>query len=147
MMIPAWLRYGAAAALAGIAVGLAQGWRYGERMAVLEAKISDQRAEVARQQALESAASLADLETSIRNIRAAADGYQAQQSILAPRIDALTREIKNAPRPLPADCRPDDFRVRNLRAAVDAANKAGGPPSAGQPAGRAVSAGAVPRRR
>lgn len=42
-MIPAWLRYGAVAALAGIAVGLAQGWRYGERMAALERDWNEER--------------------------------------------------------------------------------------------------------
>ncbi|GAA0504812.1 DUF2514 family protein [Pigmentiphaga daeguensis] len=43
-MIPAWLRYGAVAALAGIAVGVAQGWRYGERIAALERDWSKERA-------------------------------------------------------------------------------------------------------
>ncbi|MPS30039.1 MAG: hypothetical protein E2576_14230 [Alcaligenaceae bacterium] len=36
IVMPAWVRYGAVAAVAGIAVGLAQDWRYGERIAALE---------------------------------------------------------------------------------------------------------------
>ncbi|MDH2239058.1 hypothetical protein N5K27_22375 [Pigmentiphaga sp. GD03639] len=140
-MIPAWLRYGTATALGGVLVWFAVAQ---PQIAALERDLARQQADVSRQQAKESAAALSDLETMIRNIRAAADGYQAQQAILAPRIDALAREIKNAPKPLPVDCRPDDFRVRNLRAAVDAANEAGSAPAAGQPSGRAVPAGPVP---
>ncbi|WP_338615563.1 DUF2514 family protein [Pigmentiphaga sp. CHJ604] len=90
-MIPAWLRYGAVAALAGIAVGVAQGWRYGERIAALEWERSEERLALAnrareaeaatraeesrRQAAIDEVTQDAqkDLDAAVRRERAAAD--------------------------------------------------------------------------
>lgn len=124
-MISAAIRYGAVALAAGIAVGLAQFWRYEAHIAGLERDMAKQRVQVAQHQAQDTAQTLAQLEASVRRIRSVADGYAAQQASLSPKIDAILRELRNAPTPLPPDCRPDDLRVRHLRTAIDAANQVG----------------------
>lgn len=49
--------------------------------------------------------------------------YAGIQSTLGLQLEAIRKDLKNA-NPLPADCRPDDFRVRKLADAVGAAQQA-----------------------
>lgn len=105
-----------AMALAGAAGWLVNGWRHG-------AEIADLRRSHAEFRATLSETALADVQADAAVIRTAATEFATIQSTLAPRMSALTKELRNAPT-LPADCRPDPVRVRNLDAAIDAANKA-----------------------
>ncbi|EON17020.1 hypothetical protein C265_23800 [Cupriavidus sp. GA3-3] len=57
-------------------------------------------------------------------IRAKADEFNVTQTTLGAKVDAAVKEFRNAKQPLPTDCRPDDFRVRKLSDAVDAAKQA-----------------------
>jgi len=89
--MPAWLRYGAAAAVAALAVWVAQGWRYEARIAGMERAWAQERAELAeaarhaeaaaraeeqrRQAAIERVMQDAqkELDAALRRERAAAD--------------------------------------------------------------------------
>ncbi len=104
-----------AIALAGGAGWVANGWRHGAELADLQRAHAEYRAGLSEQ-------ALADVQADAAKIRAAATEFATIQSTLAPRMTALTKELRNA-KPLPADCRPDPVRVRNLDAAIDAANK------------------------
>ncbi|WP_323142701.1 hypothetical protein [Massilia phyllosphaerae] len=107
---------GAVAAILCFGAGWAvNGWRLGTDVANL-------RAERAQEQAAQAAAAASTLQADAAAIHQAATEYAGIQSTLAPKIAALTKELRNAPR-LPVDCRPDDVRVRNLDAAIDAANQ------------------------
>lgn len=66
---------------------------------------------------------LGDLRAAGADIRARADEYRGITTELGAAASAIRKELKNA-KPLPADCRPDDFRVRKLSDAVDAAKQA-----------------------
>jgi hypothetical protein len=102
--------------LAGAAGWFANGWRHGAEIAELRRAHAEFRAGLSEQ-------ALADVQADAATIRAAATEFATIQSTLAPRMTALTKELRNA-KPLPADCRPDAGRVRNLDAAIDAANQA-----------------------
>lgn len=102
--------------LAGAAGWAANGWRHGTEIAELQRA----HAETMRSQ---SELALATLQADAAVITKAAAEFATIQSTLAPRMTALTKELRNAT-PLPADCRPDPVRVRNLDAAIDAANQA-----------------------
>ena len=122
-MIPAQYRALAAGAavlllmaLAGAAGWFTNGWRHGAEIAELQRA----HAETMRSQ---SELALSTLQADAATITQAATEFAAIQSTLAPRMTALTKELRNA-KPLPADCRPDPVRVRNLDAAIDAANQA-----------------------
>jgi len=101
--------------LAGAGGWFANGWRH-------DAEIADLRRAHAEYRAGLSEQALADVQADAKTIRTAAAEFAAIQSTLAPRMTALTKELRNA-KPLPPDCRPDPVRVRNLDAAIDAANK------------------------
>ncbi|OIJ42214.1 hypothetical protein [Massilia timonae] len=101
--------------LAGAAGWVANGWRHGAELADLQRAHAEFRATL-------SETALADVQADAATIRQAATEFATIQSTLAPRMTALTKELRNA-KPLPADCRPDPVRVRNLDAAIDAANK------------------------
>lgn len=105
-----------AMAVAGAAGWFANGWRHGAELAELRRAHAEYRAGLSEQ-------ALLDVQTDARAIRTAAAEFGAIQSTLAPRMTALTKELRNA-KPLPADCRPDPVRVRNLDAAIDATNQA-----------------------
>jgi len=105
-----------AAALVFGAGWTANGWR-------LNAELSDLKASHAQEQAAKATTALTTLKADAEAIHKAATEYAAIETTLAPKIAALTKELRNAPK-LPAGCRPDDFRVRNLEAAIDAANQA-----------------------
>lgn len=94
----------------------AQGWRKNAEIAELQAQRSN---EIAGQ--LQSA--LDDFDKASKTINAAATQYAGIQTTLGTKLDQLRKDFKNA-KPLPVDCRPDDSRVRNLNAAIDAANQA-----------------------
>jgi hypothetical protein len=116
-MVP-W-RAVAAIGLAVLAFGIGwtvNGWRKDAELAELTA---------ARAQADLVSANLAltDLRAAGQTIRQKADEYAGIQSTLGAKIDAIRKDMKNA-KPLPADCRPDAARVRNLSDAVDAAKQA-----------------------
>ena len=70
----------------------------------------------------QSALALTTLQADAARITKAATEFATIQSTLAPRMSALTKELRNT-KPLPAGCVPDTDRVRNLDAAIDAANK------------------------
>ena len=101
--------------LAGAAGWVANGWRHGAELADLRRAHAEYRAGLSEQ-------ALADVQADAATIRAAATEFATIRSTLAPRMTALTKELRNA-KPLPADCRPDPVRVRNLDAAIDAANQ------------------------
>lgn len=101
--------------LAGAAGWFTNGWRHGAEIAELR------RAHAEFRNTLTEAA-LADAQADAATIRKAATEFATIQSTLAPRMSALTKELRNA-KPLPAGCVPDPVRVRNLDAAIDAANK------------------------
>lgn len=101
--------------LAGAAGWFANGWRHGAEIAELRRAHAEFRAGL-------SEAALVSLQAEAADVRRAATEFAAIQSTLAPRMTALTKELRNA-KPLPADCRPDPVRVRNLDAAIDAANQ------------------------
>lgn len=109
-----------------------QGWRYGERIAVLERDQEKGRADA-------NAAALSSLRTDLQTISDAARRAVADASALPGRIGIISKALKNAI-PLPAGCRPDDLRVRSLTDAVRAANDT----AAGQPTGRSVPGAARP---
>ncbi|NOV25875.1 hypothetical protein E5S69_20440 [Cupriavidus necator] len=88
-------------------------------------------AEIAKLVANQAQADLAGANKAIENlstagakIREAADTYADIQDMLGGKIDAIRKDLKNAKTPLPAGCRPDAQRVRNLSNAVDAAKQA-----------------------
>ena len=105
-----------AAVLAFGAGWAVNGWRLG-------AELAGEKAARAQDQATQAGAALSAVQVDALAIRQAATEYAAAQSTLAPKLAALTKELRNA-KPLPADCRPDAVRVRNLDAAIDAANQA-----------------------
>jgi len=108
---------GLAAAVLGFGAGWAiNGWRLG-------AELAGEKAARAQDHAAQAGAALSALQADASAIRQAATEYAGIQSTLAPKLTALTKELRNA-KPLPADCRPDPVRVRNLDAAIDAANQA-----------------------
>ena len=108
---------GAVAAVLAFGAGWAvNGWRLG-------AELAGEKAARAQDQAAQAGATLSTLQADAAAIRKATTEYAGIQSTLAPKIAALTKELRNA-KPLPADCRPDPVRVRNLDAAIDAANQA-----------------------
>lgn len=100
---------------AGAAGWFANGWRHGAEIADLKRAHAEFRATL-------SEAALADVQADAATIRQAATELATIQSTLAPRMSALTKELRNAPK-LPAGCVPDPVRVRNLDAAIEAANK------------------------
>jgi hypothetical protein len=104
-----------AMSLAGAAGWFTNGWRHGAEIAELRAAHAEFRATL-------SEAALADVHADAVTIRQAATEFATIQSTLAPRMSALTKELRNAPK-LPAGCVPDPVRVRNLDAAIEAANK------------------------
>lgn len=107
-----------AMALAGAAGWFTNGWRHYAEIAELQRA----HAETMRSQ---SELALTTLQADAARITEAATEFAAIQSTLAPRMSALTKELRNVRNvtPLPADCKPTPDRVRNLDAAIDAANK------------------------
>ena len=108
----------AVVAAAGFGGGwMVNGWR-------LSTNIAEIKAEQAQTVATQATATVTQMQADAAVIHKAATEFAAIQNTLGPKFDALTKEIKHAPRPLPADCRPDDYRVRNLKDAIGTANAA-----------------------
>ena len=106
----------AAGVLAFGAGWIINGWR-------LETELSKLKTAHAVERANQASAALTTLQADAEAIHKAAAEYAGIETTLAPKIAALTKELRNA-KPLPVDCRPDAVRVRNLDAAIDAANSA-----------------------
>ena len=104
-----------AMSLACAAGWFTNGWQHDAKFAELQRA----HAETMRSQ---SELALTTLQADAARISEAATEFAAIQSTLAPRMSALTKELRNA-KPLPAGCVPDADRVRNLDAAIEAANK------------------------
>lgn len=121
-MIPAEFRVAAGAiALVGlVAIAAAGGWMASAWKH--DAEIAELRRAHTEYRATLTEAALADVQADAAVIRQAATEFAGIQSTLAPKMTALTKELRNA-KPLPAGCRPDADRVRNLDAAIDAANQ------------------------
>lgn len=92
------------------------GWRKSAEIAELTAA----RAQADLTSANEA---LGDLRTASAKIREKADEFAGIQTTLGAKLDAIRKDLKNAPK-LPADCRPDAGRVRLMSDAVDAAKQA-----------------------
>jgi len=121
-MIPAQYRVAAAAVfaifgllLAGAAGWFANGWRHAAEIAELRRGHAEFRATLSED-------AITTLQADAAEVRRAATEFATIQSTLAPKMTALTKELRNAPK-LPAGCVPGPERVRNLDAAIDAANK------------------------
>ncbi|MDN4040205.1 hypothetical protein [Massilia sp. YIM B02443] len=121
-MIPAEFRAAAGAiaivglvAIAAAGGWIASAWKHDAEIAELRRAHTEYRATLTE-------AALADVQADAATIRQAATEFADIQSTLAPKMTALTKELRNA-KPLPAGCRPDADRVRNLDAAIDAANQ------------------------
>lgn len=121
-MIPAEFRAAAIAiavvALVAIAAAggwIASAWKHDAEIAELRRAHTEYRATLTE-------AALAGVQADAAVIRQAATEFAGIQSTLAPKMMALTKELRNAPK-LPAGCVPDPVRVRNLDAAIDAANQ------------------------
>ncbi|MGT2509204.1 hypothetical protein [Cupriavidus basilensis] len=120
MLTPAIPLRAAGAAL--LAAGLfaagwtANGWRKDAELAELTA---------ARAQADLGSANqaLGDLRAAGQAMRRKADEFAGIQSTFGAQLDAIRKDMKNA-KPLPVGCRPDDFRMRKLSDAVEAAKQA-----------------------
>ncbi|WP_456281577.1 hypothetical protein M1D55_19230 [Cupriavidus sp. JZ107] len=109
----------AAVVLAGaafVAGWTVNGWRKDAELAELTAARAQADLSTVNQ-------ALGDLRAAGVDIRARADEYRGITNQLGAAASAIRKELKNA-KPLPADCRPDDFRVRKLSDAVDAAKQA-----------------------
>lgn len=104
-----------AMALAGAAGWFTNGWRHNAEIAELRRLHAEFRATLSED-------ALTTLQADAAEVRRAATEFATIQSTLAPKMTALTKELRNAPK-LPVGCVPDPVRVRNLDAAIDAANK------------------------
>lgn len=95
------------------------GWRLGAQIEKINAARASDRAKQAE-------GALADLASAAGKINVAATVYAASARTLDASLVNLNKEFKNerAKNPLPADCRPTAERLRQLAAAVGAANKA-----------------------
>lgn len=103
-------------ALAFLAGWWVNGWRK-------DAEIAELTATQAKADLAAATQALGQLKTASADIRARADEYRGITTELGAAASAIRKELKNA-KPLPADCRPDDFRMRKLSDAVDAAKQA-----------------------
>jgi len=114
-----WVRIGIGAgalAIAFLAGWTANGWRKDVEIAELAAARAKADLTTANQ-------AIGELRAASADIRARADEYRGISTQLDAAASAIRKELKNA-KPLPAGCRPDDFRVRKLSDAVDAAKQA-----------------------
>ncbi|UXC34769.1 hypothetical protein [Cupriavidus gilardii] len=110
--------------IAGVAVSTgifaagwtANGWRKDAKIAALTAARAKADLTTVNQ-------ALGELRSASADIRARADEYLGITTQLGAAAGAIRKELENA-NPLPADCRPDDFRVRKLSDAADAAKRA-----------------------
>ncbi|TMS58542.1 hypothetical protein MW7_007405 [Imbroritus primus] len=115
-----WKGYAAVA----IAAGLFAGWAAWQWQAnAYERQIARINEKQARADLSAAQQEISGLRQDTANINQKATELLGIQSTLGGQIAAIRKDMKNA-KPLPADCRPDDFRVRKLSDAVAAAKQA-----------------------
>ncbi|WP_428852758.1 hypothetical protein [Imbroritus primus] len=115
-----WKGYAAVA----IAAGLFAGWAAWQWQAnAYERQIATINEEQARADLSAAQQEIIGLRQDTANINQKATELLGIQSTLGGQIAAIRKDMKNA-KPLPPDCRPDDFRVRKLSDAVAAAKQA-----------------------
>lgn len=87
-------------------------------------EIASLKLAASQQQTLSVTASLDKLQGFIQTMSAAASGYQSALTGINSQYADIMKGLHNvtAQKPLPPDCKPDDSRLRNLTAAVAAAN-------------------------
>jgi hypothetical protein len=119
-----WGYVGAAAIVAALAIA---GTHYADKE-IYGLQIAQLQLVQANTAAANVTASLSKLQSYIANMQAAGVEYGATKDALFAKLDSLNRNFSNAIKatPLPADCRPDDARVRALATAIAAANAAAG---------------------
>ena len=83
-------------------------------------KLQKERADLA---AAQSNAALTELNELAENINSKAKAATVSVANIDRALKKLNLEFKNA-KPLPADCRPDDFRLRHLESAIEEVRKA-----------------------
>lgn len=116
-MLPAYLKGVAVAAAVAVVFGAgwaANGWRLGS-------KLSDLRAQHAEAEQRDSSAGLTQLQDASKQVAQAASQAVASVDAARARLAALKGPYA---KPLPADCRPDDERLRRRNAAIEAYNAA-----------------------
>lgn len=113
-----WRAIGVALLAAGIftAGWAVNGWRK-------DAEIDRMKTASAQADLASANQALGDLRVAGATIREKADEFAGIQITLGAKLDAIRKDLKNAPK-LPADCRPDAGRVRLMSDAVDAAKQA-----------------------
>lgn len=118
-----WPGYVAAAGLASL---LSIGATYYFTSAPYRITIAHMEAAQDTKRADDSEASLRKLNAYIAGMHEAGQEYQSDRTALNAKLDQLNRDFNDAIKnhPLPADCKPDDERMRALTAAVAAANAA-----------------------
>lgn len=105
-----------------LATGFGIGWQVnGWR---LEAEVAGEKTKAAEVRAKGAEGALTDLTNAAALIKGKADEFGGIQNTLGGQIAQLRKDLKNAPAPLPVNCKPDDYRVRKLESAIDAANQA-----------------------
>lgn len=106
-----------ALALAGFGAGWAvNGWRLG-------AELSKQDAQAASDRADQAEIDLRKYQKGAEALASAASRAQAANAGARKQFADIAKEFKNA-KPLPADCRPDDDRMRLRNQAIDVYNAA-----------------------
>jgi hypothetical protein len=112
-------------AIAAILAGGATFWltSQGYKATIAQMKANEAKADADRANAV-----LAKYEADTAIIHDAANAFAATQGTLVSKLDTISKDLKNvqAKHPLPANCKPDADRLRNLEAAVAAANAAAG---------------------
>lgn len=96
-----------------------QGWHKDSDIAALKLQQSNDRATVAEK-------ALTDLQAGTKKMNEAATELTGIKLNLDGKLDKISKDLKNAQaqKPLPDNCKPDDLRMLNLKAAIDAANSA-----------------------
>lgn len=111
------------AGAAALAIGFSSGWATnGWRKDV---QVAELKTEAASKQAKAATDALTGLEADIKRIASSARTAQGNVGAVNIQLDQIRKDFKNenAP-PLPANCRPDDIRVRSLTAAAGAVDQA-----------------------
>lgn len=111
--------------LAALVAGAAATWA---TSTIYRARISDMKAVQASHDRDLANAALKRFTETAAQINAAATGYTAAAGDLGKKLDSIQTDLRNVQnkKPLPAGCKPDVDRLRNLTAAVAASNSAAG---------------------
>jgi hypothetical protein len=114
------------AGVLAIGVAIGGGATYQVTAAFKNNTIKDLKLEAANKTVTDAVAALAQFEGDTKAISSAAALLGNAQGVLDTKFSAINKDFANAIKahPLPIDCKPDDVRMRTLRAAVEAANSA-----------------------